>query len=67
MAGVSESAFIRAAIDERSGATLAAHLENRLTGLVGVVRSKGGRATNPHERYRELLKRNTARTPSPRR
>jgi hypothetical protein len=57
MAGVSESEFIRAAIDERSDATLAAALESRLSGLVGAVRTKGGRAASAHERYRELLKR----------
>lgn len=67
MAGVSESEFIRAAIDERSEATLAAGLEGRLTGLVGTVQSKGGRATNAHQRYRELLKRRTARTVKSRR
>jgi predicted transcriptional regulator len=66
MAGVTESEFIRAAIDERSEATLAAGLESRLTGLVGAVRTKGGRATNAHQRYRDLLKRRTARTPKSR-
>ncbi|TMB99901.1 MAG: ribbon-helix-helix protein, CopG family, partial [Chloroflexi bacterium] len=45
LAGVSQSDFIRAAIEERSEATLAGQLESRLTGLVGAVRSKGGRAT----------------------
>lgn len=63
MAGVTESEFIRAAIDERSEATLAAGLESELTGLVGVVRTKGGRASNAHQRYRELLKRRAAGTP----
>jgi predicted transcriptional regulator len=62
MAGVTESEFIRAAIDERSSATLAAGLESRLTGLVGAVRTKGGRATTAHQRYRDLLKRRTARS-----
>jgi hypothetical protein len=62
MAGVTESEFIRAAIDERSEATLGAGLESRLIGLVGAVRTKGGRAPNAHQRYRELLKRRTART-----
>ena len=61
-AGVSESEFIRAAIDERSDATLANGLEGRLTGLIGAINSKGGRATKAHQRYRELLKRRSART-----
>ncbi len=65
-AGVSESEFIRAAIDERSGATLARGLEGRLTGLIGTINSKGGRATKAHERYRELLKRRSARAPKSR-
>jgi hypothetical protein len=67
MAGVTESEFIRDAIDERSDATLAAGLESRLVGLVGAVRSKGDRATNAHQRYRDLLKRRIARTPKSRR
>ena len=62
MAGVTESDFIRAAIDERSEATLAAGLENRLIGLIGAVQTKGGRVTNAHRHYRELLKRRSART-----
>lgn len=62
IAGVSESEFIRAAIDERSRAILAAGLESRLTGLVGAVRTRGGRATNAHQRFRELLKRSKTRT-----
>ncbi len=66
-AGVSESEFIRAAIAERSEATLADRLEGHLTGLVGAIRSKGGRATEAHQRYRELLKRRTARAPRSRR
>lgn len=65
-AGVSESEFIRAAIDERSDATLADGLEGRLTGLVGTINSKGGRARGAHQRYRELLKRRSARTSKPR-
>ncbi len=67
MAGVSESEFIRAAIDERSRATLADGLESRLTGLIGAVQSKGGRATNSHQRFRDLLKRRKARTTKSRR
>jgi ribbon-helix-helix CopG family protein len=66
-AGVSESEFIRAAIVERSEATLADRLEGRLAGLVGAIKSKGGRATKAHQRYRELLKSRTARTPKSRR
>ncbi len=66
-AGVSESDFIRAAIAERSDATLADGLEGRLTGLVGAIRSRGGRATKAHQRYTELLKRRSARTPKSRR
>jgi len=62
LARVSESEFIRAAIAERSDATLADSLEARLDGLVGTVRSKGGRARQAHERYRELLRRGAART-----
>jgi Ribbon-helix-helix protein, copG family len=65
-AGVSESEFIRAAIDERSDATLAHGLEGRLTGLIGTIKSKGGRANKAHLRYRELLKRRSARTPKSR-
>jgi hypothetical protein len=67
LAGVSQSEFIRAAIDERSAATLAGHLESRLAGIVGAVRTRGGRAANAHERYQELLKRRTQRTLKPRR
>jgi Ribbon-helix-helix protein, copG family len=67
MAGVSESEFIRAAIDERSRNTLAAGLESRLTGLVGAVRTRGGRATNAHQRFRDLLKRRKTRTTKSRR
>jgi hypothetical protein len=67
MAGVSESEFIRAAIDERSRATLGEGLESRLSGLIGAVQTKGGRATNAHERFRELLKRRKARTTKSRR
>lgn len=63
VAGVSESELIRGAIDERSGAILADRLDSRLTGLIGAVRSKGGRATKAHERYRELLKQRTTRKP----
>lgn len=66
-AGVSESEFIRAAIADRSAATLADRLEGSLTGLVGAIRSKGGRAGKAHERYRELLKQRSARTPRSRR
>jgi hypothetical protein len=66
LARVSESEFIRAAIAERSNATLADSLEARLAGLVGAVRSKGGRANQSHQRYRELLKRGAARTRKPR-
>ena len=62
LAGVSESEYIRAAIDERSKATLAGRLDSRLSGLIGVVRTRGGRAARAHERYRELLKRRSART-----
>jgi len=66
MAGVSESEFIRAAIDERSRATLGEGLESRLTGLIGAVQTKGGRATSAHQRFRELQRRK-ARTTKPRR
>jgi hypothetical protein len=62
LAGVSQSEFIRAAIDERTTATLAEHLESRLAGILGAVHTKGGRAANAHQRYRELLKRRTQRT-----
>jgi hypothetical protein len=65
-AGVSESEFIRAAIDERSDATLAHGLEGRLTGLLGTIKSKGGRGNNAHLRYRELLNRRSARAPKSR-
>ncbi len=57
LAGISESDFIRAAIAERSEAILADNLDVRLAGLVGTVRSKGGRARQAHERYRQLLTR----------
>jgi predicted transcriptional regulator len=60
--GVSESEFIRAAIAERIDATLADNLDVRLAGLVGTVHSKGGRARQAHERYRNLLRRRVART-----
>ena len=66
MAGVSESEFIRAAIDERTGATLGDRLDSRLIGLIGTVHTKGGRATNAHQRYQELLKSRAARTSKPR-
>jgi hypothetical protein len=41
---------------------LAEHLESRLAGILGAVHTKGGRAANAHQRYRELLKRRTQRT-----
>jgi predicted transcriptional regulator len=67
LTGVSQSEFIRAAIDERTAATLAGSLESRLKGIVGAVHTKGGRAANAHERYRELLKRRTRKAMKSRR
>lgn len=67
LAGVTESEFIRAAIEERSEATLAGVLESQLGGLIGAIRSNGGRAANAHQRYRELLKRDTSGTTKSRR
>ena len=62
LSGVTESDFIRAAIIERSDATLTDNLESRLVGIVGAVHSKGGRARQAHERYGEILKADKART-----
>ena len=62
LTGVSESDFIRAAVAVRSEAVLADNLEARLAGMVGTVHSKGGRARQAHEQYRDLLKRRVART-----
>ncbi len=61
LSGVTESDFIRAAITERSDATLTDSLESRLVGIVGAVHSKGGRARQAHERYGEILKADKAR------
>jgi len=62
LSGVTESDFIRAAITERSDATLTNNLEGQLAGLVGAIRSKGGRARLAHERYGEIIKGRRART-----
>ena len=53
--GVSESEFIRAAVEERTARTLGDRLQARLSGLVGVVHSQGGRARDAHRRARDLL------------
>ena len=64
--GVSESEFIRQAVDERAAATLAGNLEATLAGSIGAVRSQGGRAAAAHDRYGELL-RGRSRKPASRR
>jgi predicted transcriptional regulator len=59
--GVSESEFIRRAIAAQSQALLKDRLDQRLAGLVGAVRSRGGRARDAGNRYVELLRRQKAR------
>ena len=61
LTGVSESEFIRQAIDERATATLVGSLEDQLAGLVGAISSKGGRAAAAHQRFGELLRKRTRR------
>lgn len=67
LAGISESEFIRKAIAERAAATLGGRLEDELVGLVGAIRSDGGRAAAAHDSFRELLRDRTARKPTSRR
>ncbi len=61
LAGISESEFIRQAIDERATATLGGSLEDQLAGLVGAIRSEGGRAAAAHQRFGDLLRKRTGR------
>ena len=61
LTGVSESEFIRQAIDERATATLVGSLEDQLAGLVGAIRSEGGRAAAANQRFGELLRKRTGR------
>jgi len=65
--GVSESEFIRQAIDERATATLSGRLEDDMAGLIGAISSEGGRAAAAHDRFRELLRKRGARKPTSRR
>jgi hypothetical protein len=56
LARVPESRIIREAIAKRTDAILSSRLDVQLADLIGVVRSKGGRARRAHEAYTELLK-----------
>jgi predicted transcriptional regulator len=67
LAGVSESEFIRQAIEERASTTLDGRLDDQLAGLIGAIKSDGGRAAAAHSRFRELLRKRTARKPASRR
>jgi hypothetical protein len=55
--GVTESEFIRAAVEERSRQVLGDNLEERLNGVIGAVQARGGRARNASKHYTELLRR----------
>jgi len=61
LAGISESEFIRQAIDERATAILAESLEDQLAGVLGVITSEGGRAAAAHQRFGDLLRKRTGR------
>jgi predicted transcriptional regulator len=67
LAGVSESEFIRQAIEEHASTTLDGRLDDQLAGLIGAIKSDGGRAAAAHSRFRELLRKRTARKPASRR
>ena len=54
--GVTESEFIRAAVEERSRQVLGDSLEERLSGVIGAVHAGGGRARKSSKRYTELLR-----------
>lgn len=62
--GVSESEFIRQAIEFRSKQVLNGGLDEQLAGVIGAVRSRGGRAQQAHVKYRDLLKRSKSRRAS---
>ena len=54
--GVSESEFIRRALEDRADAVLSESIETRWAGIIGAVRSDRGHAAHAHDRYRELLR-----------
>lgn len=56
LARVPESRIIREAIAKRTDAILSSRLDDQLADLIGVIKSKGGRAGRAHEAYKELLK-----------
>lgn len=62
--GVTESEFIRQAVEYRSRQVLNGGLDERLVGVIGAVRSRGGRAQQAHAKYRDLLKRDKPRRAS---
>ena len=64
--GVTESEFIRAAVDERSRQVLGDSLEERLSGVIGAVSTRGGRARISSKRYTELLRRSKPKGAKPR-
>lgn len=59
ISGVSESEFIREAIRRQADHVLGNSLEERLADVVGTVKSEGGRARRAHDRFLELLKKET--------
>ncbi len=67
ISGVSESEFIRKAIRAQADQVLGESLDARLADIVGTVRSKGGRARQAHDRFQELLKKDSKQGTEPRR
>lgn len=59
--GLSESEFIRQAISREADAVLGETLDVRLADIVGTVRSRGGRAREPHDAFQRLVKKERAR------
>jgi predicted transcriptional regulator len=59
--GVSESEFIRQAIRKEAQVALGEMLEARLGDVVGIIRSKGGRARESHAHFSKLVKKESKR------
>ena len=55
-AGVTESEFIRQAVAERSEQLLGDSIEHRLSGVLGAISSRGGRARKASSHYLDLLR-----------
>jgi predicted DNA-binding protein len=53
----SESSFIRDALARRCAEVLGGSLAERLAGVIGIVKSSGGRATRSGAAFRDVLAR----------